>query len=168
MPESPSAVAIFIDLAEDGWASMPDMAAALAPLVRMAAATVVRLPAGRLLRLSMSADGGLRAQPDHTGQPAVFAQEWINQAAMRGWHVLVLLGPTALDDAALTALGNPDPARVAVIGDSVEHDIAGAHAAGCDGWLLRDGIIAGWDNAAIARECARVGARPVGMLTALG
>ncbi len=73
----------------------------------------------------------------------------------------------AIYHAALAAIGNPDPSRVACIGDSVEHDIAGARGAGCGAWLLRAGIIAGWDDAAIDAECARVGAVPDGMLSAL-
>ncbi len=73
----------------------------------------------------------------------------------------------AIFHAALAAIGGPDPARVAVIGDSVEHDVAGARGVGCAAWLLRDGIIAGWDLAAIGAECARAGAAPDGMLSAL-
>lgn len=72
----------------------------------------------------------------------------------------------AIYDMALAELGHPAPARVAGIGDSVEHDIAGAHAAGCAAFLVRSGIIAGWDEAAIAAECDRRGAAPDGMLAA--
>ena len=74
----------------------------------------------------------------------------------------------AIFHAALAALGGIDAAQVAVIGDSVEHDIAGARGAGCGAWLLAAGIIAGWDDAAIAAECERVGAAPDGVLAALG
>lgn len=69
-------------------------------------------------------------------------------------------------DMALALIGNPVPARVAAIGDSLEHDIAGARAAGCAAWLVRNGIIAGWDDAAIAAECIRRGTAPDGMLAA--
>jgi HAD superfamily hydrolase (TIGR01459 family) len=66
--------------------------------------------------------------------------------------------------ATLAALGGPTPARVAVVGDSVEHDIAGARAAGCAAWLVRTGILAGASDAAIAEEILRFGATPDGIL----
>ena len=66
----------------------------------------------------------------------------------------------------LAALGDPPPARVAMLGDSVEHDIAGARAAGCGAWLVRTGIAAGLDDAAIAAECRLRGAVPDGVLDA--
>lgn len=44
--------------------------------------------------------------------------------------------------AALGDLGVSDPADVVCIGDSVEHDIAGAHGAGLQAALVRSGIIA--------------------------
>lgn len=69
---------------------------------------------------------------------------------------------------ALALLGNPDPARVAVIGDSVEHDVAGARGAGCAAWLVRTGILEGATDSAIAAECARFGAEPDGVLDAFG
>ena len=72
----------------------------------------------------------------------------------------------AIYQAALAALGDPPRSRVAGIGDSVEHDIAGARAAGCGAWLVRAGIIAGWDDAAIAAECGRRGVMPDGLLEA--
>lgn len=87
-------------------------------------------------------------------------------AAMGGSVTWIGKPYRAIYDMALAELGNPPPARVAGIGDSVEHDIAGARAAGCAAWLVRTGIIAGWDDAAIAAECARRGAVPDGMLAA--
>jgi HAD superfamily hydrolase (TIGR01459 family) len=66
--------------------------------------------------------------------------------------------------AALAAIGGPPPARVAAIGDSVEHDIAGALAAGCAAWLVRTGIAAGLDDAALAAEYARCDTMPDGVL----
>jgi HAD superfamily hydrolase (TIGR01459 family) len=44
-------------------------------------------------------------------------------------------------DFALDFLGRPDPARVCAIGDSVEHDIAGAAAAGFGSVLVATGIL---------------------------
>ncbi len=128
---------------------------------------------GILAPLAQRGVPGICISPDRimlTPAGHVFGAGQIAEAyEAMGGHVTWIGKPyPAIFHAALTALGNPDPARVAVIGDSVEHDIAGAHTAGCAGWLLRDGIIAGWDNAAIAEECARVGATPAGMLTALG
>ncbi len=42
--------------------------------------------------------------------------------------------------AALEQLGNPDPARVLVVGDSLAHDIAGGRAAGMLTALIRSGV----------------------------
>jgi HAD superfamily hydrolase (TIGR01458 family) len=41
--------------------------------------------------------------------------------------------------AALAALGGPDPATVAMVGDDLWSDVAGAQAAGLRGWLVRTG-----------------------------
>jgi len=46
---------------------------------------------------------------------------------------------------ALAALGNPPPLTVLAIGDSPEHDIAGAAGAGLDSVLLGTGIMSGAD-----------------------
>jgi HAD superfamily hydrolase (TIGR01459 family) len=51
---------------------------------------------------------------------------------------------------ALAALGNPPPLTVLAIGDSPEHDIAGAAGAGLDSMLLRTGILSGADEASLA------------------
>ena len=72
----------------------------------------------------------------------------------------------AIYDMALAAIGHPAPDEVAGIGDSVEHDIVGARRTGCAAWLVRAGIIDGWDDSAIAAECARRGALPDGLLEA--
>ncbi len=74
----------------------------------------------------------------------------------------------AIYDHTLRLLHDPDRTRVVGIGDSVEHDIAGAHAAGCKAWLVRSGIIADADDAALAAECARHQAIPDGILRAFG
>ncbi|MGJ5135266.1 MULTISPECIES: TIGR01459 family HAD-type hydrolase [unclassified Bradyrhizobium] len=42
--------------------------------------------------------------------------------------------------AALEQLGDPDPHRVLMIGDSLDHDVAGARAAGLQSLLLGDGV----------------------------
>ena len=46
-------------------------------------------------------------------------------------------------EAALGALGDPDPARVLMIGDSPDHDVAGAQAVGCATLLVTEGVQAG-------------------------
>lgn len=68
---------------------------------------------------------------------------------------------------ALDMLGKTSTERVAGVGDSVEHDIAGARAAGCDAWLVRAGIIADWDDAAIEAEFGRWKVIPDGLLDAV-
>jgi HAD superfamily hydrolase (TIGR01459 family) len=72
----------------------------------------------------------------------------------------------AIYEMALSTIRAACAADVAGIGDSVEHDIAGARAAGCAAWLVRTGIIAGWTDEAIAAECARYNAPPDGVLEA--
>jgi ribonucleotide monophosphatase NagD (HAD superfamily) len=72
----------------------------------------------------------------------------------------------AIYEVALAQLGEPARVRVAGVGDSVEHDIAGARGVGCRAWLVRAGIIAGADDAAISAECARYAAEPDGVLDA--
>ena len=46
-------------------------------------------------------------------------------------------------EAALAALGDPDPGRVLMVGDSPEHDVAGAQAVGCATLLVTEGVQAG-------------------------
>jgi HAD superfamily hydrolase (TIGR01459 family) len=61
--------------------------------------------------------------------------------------------------AALAAVGNPEPATVLAVGDSVEHDIAGAKALGCAAALVRTGIAAVTD-AKLAAEYRRWKVQP--------
>ena len=68
---------------------------------------------------------------------------------------------------ALDMLGQKSTVRVAGVGDSVEHDIAGAKAAGCDAWLVRAGIIADWEDSAIEAEFDRWKVVPDGLLDAV-
>lgn len=53
----------------------------------------------------------------------------------------------AIYDAALDLLGRPDKAEVVAVGDSVEHDVAGAQRAGVAAALVRSGIHADLDAA---------------------
>jgi len=43
-------------------------------------------------------------------------------------------------EAALARLGHPDPTRVLVVGDSLDHDIAGGRAAAMQTALIRSGV----------------------------
>lgn len=72
----------------------------------------------------------------------------------------------AIYEMALATLGDVPASDVAGVGDSVEHDVAGARAAGCGAWLVRTGIIAGWSDAAIEAECAHCGVMPDGVVEA--
>lgn len=53
---------------------------------------------------------------------------------------------------ALATLGNPPPLTVLAIGDSPEHDIAGAAGAGLDSVLLRTGILSGAHEGSLAER----------------
>jgi HAD superfamily hydrolase (TIGR01459 family) len=66
----------------------------------------------------------------------------------------------AIYDAALAAMGNPDKSRVICIGDSVEHDIAGASAAGLQSALVRTGIHADSSADELENEFKNQKARP--------
>lgn len=56
----------------------------------------------------------------------------------------------AIYAAAQQLVGDVDPRRILCVGDSVEHDIAGAHGAGLDSLLITGGIHAGLDDADLA------------------
>lgn len=62
--------------------------------------------------------------------------------------------------AALDLLGNPAPARVVCVGDSIEHDIAGGRGAGLATALVTTGILAESSQAEKARLYAEHGAVP--------
>ncbi len=53
-----------------------------------------------------------------------------------------------------------DHSRVWAVGDSIEHDVAGAAAQGCRSVLVMTGIMAGRGDAALADEVARWGVAP--------
>jgi HAD superfamily hydrolase (TIGR01459 family) len=53
-----------------------------------------------------------------------------------------------------------DPSRIWAVGDSVEHDVAGAAAQHCRSVLVMTGIMAGRSEAYLAEEIARYGAVP--------
>lgn len=61
---------------------------------------------------------------------------------------------------ALTLAPGIAPGRVLAIGDSVEHDIAGAARMGLQTALIRNGILAGLDEAALAKVYAQFQAWP--------
>ena len=59
-----------------------------------------------------------------------------------------------------------DRGRVWAVGDSIEHDVAGAAAQGCRSLLVMTGIMAGQDSATVAAEILRCGAVPDAILPA--
>lgn len=61
---------------------------------------------------------------------------------------------------ALMAAGNPPPASVCCVGDSVEHDIAGGSRAGLATALVRSGILADMTGAALDALFTEHGVRP--------
>lgn len=62
--------------------------------------------------------------------------------------------------AALALAGNPPPSRVLALGDSVEHDVAGAAGLGIATALVGTGLLAGIGLAGIAARCAAAGCEP--------
>ncbi len=66
----------------------------------------------------------------------------------------------AIYEAALRLVGAPDKARVVAVGDSIEHDIAGARNAGIGAALVRSGILAELDAAALDALYREHRARP--------
>lgn len=69
-------------------------------------------------------------------------------------------------EAALALLGDPAPAQVVCIGDSIEHDIAGGRAAGLSTALVTTGILETSTAAERERLFAEHGARPDFLLPA--
>lgn len=65
-----------------------------------------------------------------------------------------------LYQAAFLLLPGMPHARIFGVGDSIEHDIAGAAAQGCRTLLVRTGILAGAGEAGLSAEAERFGARP--------
>lgn len=63
-------------------------------------------------------------------------------------------------DFTLAALPPAVRAGLVGVGDSIAHDIAGARAAGLAAALVRTGLAAGQDEAALDAECTRRGVRP--------
>ncbi|GBQ21929.1 TIGR01459 family HAD-type hydrolase [Acidiphilium acidophilum] len=60
--------------------------------------------------------------------------------------------------------GIPRP-RIFGVGDSIEHDVAGAAARGCNSVLTRTGIIAHASDAALAAEMTRYACRPTTIMS---
>jgi HAD superfamily hydrolase (TIGR01459 family) len=59
-----------------------------------------------------------------------------------------------------------EPSRIWAVGDSVEHDVAGAAAAQCRSVLVMTGIMDGRSEAYLAEEIARCGAAPDAVMAA--
>jgi HAD superfamily hydrolase (TIGR01459 family) len=62
--------------------------------------------------------------------------------------------------AALALAGNPPPARVLALGDSIEHDILGAAGLGIATALVRTGVLAGIGLAEISARCTAARCAP--------
>ena len=86
--------------------------------------------------------------------------------AALGRHVLFVGKPhAAIYQFAMKAIAAKPPAIVA-IGDSIEHDVAGARSIGAAAALVRTGILAAADEDALAEEMRRRGATPDYLLPA--
>jgi HAD superfamily hydrolase (TIGR01459 family) len=70
--------------------------------------------------------------------------------------------------AAAAKLAGSRPGEILCVGDSVEHDIVGAHRFGAAAALVRTGIHAEWSEADLAAEFARHGVAPDIILRGLG
>jgi HAD superfamily hydrolase (TIGR01459 family) len=66
----------------------------------------------------------------------------------------------AIYDAAMRDLGHPAREKIVGIGDSIEHDIAGAKIAGIAAVLVRSGILADLGPAELEEAFSRYGVRP--------
>ncbi|CAK0734875.1 hypothetical protein CVIRNUC_000496 [Coccomyxa viridis] len=75
--------------------------------------------------------------PDLIVMPGTFGR-WYKE--MGGQVVLLGKPAPAIYEVAMEMLGVQDPKEVLAIGDSLEHDIAGAQAAGCDSLFIAGGI----------------------------
>lgn len=69
--------------------------------------------------------------------------------------------------AALTLAGNPPPSRVLALGDSIEHDIAGAAGLGIASALVRTGVSSALGVAEIEARCAAARCEPDWILSEL-
>ena len=69
--------------------------------------------------------------------------------------------------AALALAGNPPPSRVLALGDSIEHDIAGAAALGIATALVRTGVSGALGLAEIEARCAAARCEPDWILSEL-
>lgn len=113
-------------------------------------------------RLMVLGDGGLAPAPGRIAE--LYAE--------MGGEVLWIGKPEpAIYDAAFALLApwlgdGLDRGRIWAVGDSLEHDAAGAAAQGCRSLLLRTGIMAGRSTAELEAEMARCGVVPDAVLAA--
>jgi len=66
----------------------------------------------------------------------------------------------AIYDHAMAVAGSPKPEDVICIGDSLEHDIAGARGAGLSSCLVRTGILAALSDSELAAMATKLGPLP--------
>ena len=89
--------------------------------------------------------------------PGALAQSYAARGGEVTWYGKPL---PAIFEHSLAQLSGIDRSRVAMIGDSLKHDIAGARAAGIASIYIQDGIGAGWTTARLEAEIEEAGARP--------
>ncbi|MEL6234678.1 MAG: TIGR01459 family HAD-type hydrolase [Pseudomonadota bacterium] len=136
VPPGPDTTLLIIAGTEPERIAMHDLAAMLAPLASRG------VPA-----LCINPDREIYVEGGSGYGPGALAETY--RAA--GGPLRLLGKPGAeMFAAGLAALSAPDPARVLMVGDSPEHDIAGARAAGCATLLVAGGVQAGLVGAAAA------------------
>lgn len=96
---------------------------------------------------------------DHGLQPAPGAIAGLYREL--GGRVVMIGKPhAAIYGRALAMLGPILPSRILAVGDSLEHDIQGAKAAGIDAALVRTGILADLDATSLERVADQLGVHP--------
>ncbi|MEM9199280.1 MAG: TIGR01459 family HAD-type hydrolase [Pseudomonadota bacterium] len=136
VPPGPETTLLIIAGTEPERIARDDLAAALAPLAARG------VPA-----LCINPDREIYIEGGSGYGPGALAETYRSA----GGPLRVLGKPGAeMFRAGLAALGAPDPAKVLMVGDSPEHDIAGARAAGCATLLVAGGVQAGLAGGAFA------------------
>lgn len=126
--------------------SLEEYARLLAPAARRGAPCVCVNPDKLMLTATGAAPGA--------GRIAEVYQELGGEVTWIGKPFPEIYG------AAAELSGVRTPSDVLCVGDSIEHDIAGAHAFGAFAALVRTGVLTGLSEKEIAREIGRHGAVP--------
>ncbi|MEJ0095158.1 MAG: TIGR01459 family HAD-type hydrolase [Methylocella sp.] len=125
---------------------LEDYAARLAPAARRRVPCVCTNPDKRMLGLNgaVPGAGAIAELYERLGGTVI----WIGKPF------------PAIYSAAASLVGSPDPGEILCVGDSVEHDIVGAHRFGAVAALVRTGIHAALSEAELVKEFARHGIAP--------